>query len=341
MREFFEHVEIVRRTHSPAVLATVVAIEGGSSSRLGSRMFVTSDGRRLGSLTSGGCVDSRIVEEAPDVFADGDSRIVSVILGEDEPDFGMSCAGTVHVFVERLRSSHFLAFDRLRALLEDNRQAVLATPTDGRPPFVVAGEDVSSEIGFTVDTLREDDCVLVSEAGIFLHSFAPPRLLVVVGTGPVAEPLVTMAGHLGYRTCVVDGREIVGFETADDRRVGIPSEIMKDLPLDERTAVVITAHDYRHEVPVLREVLDRSVGFVGFLASARRGGAVLSFLETTGTTPERLATVRVPVGLDIGAVTPQEIALSILGEMLAVRNQRPGGSLRFRMSKQEVEGTLP
>ncbi len=297
-------------------------------------MFVTFDGRRLGTLTVGGCVDGRTAEQAASVIADGEPRRIEVVLGEDEPDFGMSCAGIVHVFVEKVDQPHLHAFEQIRSLIEAGRQAILVTPLS--PGLEIAAttpdelarliEDAPTEIG-------EDDCLLLPSADrrpeLFLQSFSPPRLLVVIGTGPVAEPLVRMARQIGYRTCVVDGNEIDGFVDANVRRTGIPSEVCKELDLDARSAVVIASHDYKNEVPVLREVLSRNVGFVGFLASSRRGEAVLDFLETTGTPPDRLADVRVPVGLDIGAMTPSEIAVSILSEMLAVRSGRSGRPLKL------------
>ncbi len=333
----------------PAALATVVDIEGGSTSRIGARMFVTTDGARLGSLTVGGCVDGRAAEESGGVLNDGMPRDLHVRLGEDEPDFGMSCAGVVRVFITRMDVDglQLRVFDEARTYTTAGRRAVVVTALDGRTdPFLLAVPGETSPWPHVNEAgrraLDDESSRLLSETDdhpeLFLQPFVPPPLLVVVGTGPVAAPLVRLATQLGYRTCIVDGTDIEGFEAADDRMTGIPSEICRELPLNDRSAVVITAHDYKYEVPVLREVLNRDVGYVGFVASARRGGAVLKFLESTGTDPARLETVRVPVGLDVGAETPAEIAVSILSEMLAVRSGRSGGSLRVESELKRMAG---
>lgn len=349
MLEFFEHLDAVCRRGEPVVLATVVGIEGGSSSRIGSRMFVTMDGRRLGSLTVGGCVDGRAAEEAVGILDDGRPRQIHVRLGEDEPTFGMSCAGVVHVYIERVdeQAAELRAFARVRSLIQGGARAAAVTPLDGRADrFVVSGSESGVPWPDVVETaqaaLVSERAVLCPASGdrpeIFIQPFMPPPRLIVVGTGPVAGPLVRLADRSGYHTTLIDGNEIDGFEEAGERIVGIPSEICRELDLDERCAVVIAAHDYKYEVPVLREVLGREVGYVGFLASRRRGEAVLRFLETTGVDADLLQTVRVPVGLDVGAETPAEIAVSILAEMLAVRSGRPGTPLR---SKQALKQASP
>lgn len=339
MVDFFEHLDAVSRLGEPVVLATVVGIEGGSSSRVGSRMFVTRDGRRLGSLTVGGCVDGRASEEAADVLGDGRPRHIHVRLGEDEPTFGMSCAGMVHVYIERVDAEavQLRAFARVRALIREARHAAVVTPLDGSSDRYVASRSESDvpwpEVAETAQrsivTEQAVCCPATDDRPeVFIQPFSPPPRLIVVGTGPVADPLVRLAGRAGYHTTLIDGNDIDGFVEANERIVGIPSEICRELDLDERCAVVIAAHDYKYEVPVLREVLGRNVGYVGFLASRRRGEAVLRFLETTGVDGDILETVRVPVGLDVGAESPAEIAVSVLAEMLAIRSGRPGTPLR-------------
>jgi xanthine dehydrogenase accessory factor len=169
---------------------------------------------------------------------------------------------------------------------------------------------------------------------VYVELHAPPLTLLVFGATHVAMPLVSLARVLGLRTVVVDGRERFAtrerFPHADDLIVGMPSEIAERLPLGPSSLVVLLAHDYKYDLPVLRAVLASDAAYVGVLGSARRGRALLEFLAEEGVPPDALARVRVPTGLDIGARTPEEIALSVIAEAMAVQRGRPGGAMRDR-----------
>ena len=133
---------------------------------------------------------------------------------------------------------------------------------------------------------------------------------------------------LGYRSTVVDARaELLTperFSAADDLRLGIPDEVFDFAACGAATVVVLTAHNYAYEVPVLREVLCSEAGYIGLVAGRRRGQAIMAFLEQTGVDPEQLRRVRARAGLDIGALTPEEIALSISAEIIAHREGKLG-----------------
>jgi len=172
------------------------------------------------------------------------------------------------------------------------------------------------------------------EQRLYFELHAPPLSLVVVGATHVAMPLVTLAHALGLRTTVIDGRDRFAtrdrFPLADDIRIGIPSEIVEAMSLGTESLVVLLAHDYKYDLPVLRAVLATATAYIGLLGSQKRGKALLDFLAEDGVPPHQLARVRVPVGLDIGARSAPEIALSVLAEALAVRRGRPGGPMRDR-----------
>src|SRR5438105_729348 len=166
-----------------------------------------------------------------------------------------------------------------------------------------------------------------------------PRL-VVVGAGDMSLPLVSLARTLGFHMTVVDPRPELAtrerFPDADELLVGDASGIVADLPLSASTSVVLTIHDQDVEIPVLRAVLASQAGYVGMLGSRKRGRRVLEILRAQGVAPERLARVQVPVGLDIGAQTPAEIALSVVAQLarlneiddLAVYVKPPGSIAR-------------
>jgi xanthine dehydrogenase accessory factor len=151
-------------------------------------------------------------------------------------------------------------------------------------------------------------------------------------------PLTTLARTLGYRTVVIDGRPRFAtrerFPDVDDLKIGIPSELITDYPLVRSTALVLVAHDYKYELPVLHYALARDVGYIGMLGSSRRGAAILKLLREDGVDEASLARVRVPIGLDLGAKAAPEIALAVLAEIQAVR----GGGTGLPMSQKKQEG---
>jgi len=153
----------------------------------------------------------------------------------------------------------------------------------------------------------------------------------------VAMPLVALAKVLGYRTVVLDGRPRFAtrerFPDVDELRVGIPSELVAQYPLIASTALILVAHDYKYDLPVLRRALVTDVGYIGMLGSSRRGGAILKFLTEEGVSDAELKRIRVPIGLDLGARSAPEIALAIMAEIQAVRGGGSGQPLSAKPRK--------
>jgi len=169
---------------------------------------------------------------------------------------------------------------------------------------------------------------------LYFERHAPPLTLVVFGATHVAMPLVSLGGVMGLRTVVVDGRDLFAtrdrFPDADELIVGMPSELAERMPLGRQSLVVLLSHDYKYDLPVLRAVLASDAAYVGVLGSRRRGKALLEFLSEEGVPADQLARVRIPVGLDLGGSSPEEIALSVLAEAIAVHHGRSGGPMRDR-----------
>jgi len=171
----------------------------------------------------------------------------------------------------------------------------------------------------------------------FAEVFAPPALLLIVGGSHVAMPLVSLAKVIGYRTVVLDGRPRFAtrerFPDVDELRVGIPSELVREYPLIESAAIVLVAHDYKYDLPVLQHALATPAGYIGMLGSRRRGDAILKLLREDGIDDAALKRVRVPIGLDLGARSAPEIALAIMAEIQAAR----GGGSGVPMSTRRRE----
>jgi xanthine dehydrogenase accessory factor len=334
-------------------MATLVATEGSSPRATGSRMWVDEAGRIIGSVTIGGCVDARVIEASTRALEDDAPALLSMALGdEDAWAIGMTCAGTIEVLVEPVDPADALdvvasALGSARAEVEAGRVAVVVANLTGVPHrLVVTERGASGTLGDpaldaaaagAAGELLVRGASGVREVGgtrLYFERHAPPLTLVIFGATHVAMPLVSLGGVLGLRTVVVDGRDRFAtrdrFPGADELLVGMPSELAERMPLGRESLVVLLSHDYKYDLPVLKAVLASEAAYVGVLGSRRRGRALLDFLAGEGVPAGQLARVRIPVGLDIGGTTPEEIALSVLAEAVAVHHGRGGGPMRDR-----------
>jgi xanthine dehydrogenase accessory factor len=339
MAELFEHIDQLRRAPGSVAVATLVNTRGTTPRKEGAKMLVGEGGAVLGSVTIGGCVDAQVIEESARVLEDKRPRLLELNLGDEEAwEIGLTCGGTIEVFVEPLTLDRY---EQVRAhAARGGRGAIVSRlDNDGGKLLVLDDGRVEGTLGdrflderFAAEAREAmgkgtSRTVFLEGVRAFIEVFAPPSLLLVVGAGHVAMPLTTLARVLGYRTVVLDGRPRFAtaerFPAVDELRVGIPSELIKDYPLTPSAALVLVAHDYKYDLPVLRHALSTPVSYIGMLGSRRRGATILKFLREDGVTPEELARVRVPIGLDLGARSAPEIALAILAEIQAVRG---GGS---------------
>jgi xanthine dehydrogenase accessory factor len=313
-------------------------------------MWVDGSGHIVGSVTIGGCVDARVIEASLRALEEDAPALLSMALGdEDAWAIGMTCAGTVEVLVEPVDPSGEIA----RALgaagdeVSAGRVAVVVASLAGdHQRLVVTASGTSGTLGDdALDAAAAGEAMAMLAAGssgvrsvsgarLYFERHAPPLTLIVFGATHVAMPLVSMGRVLGLRTVVVDGRDTFAtrarFPDADELLVGMPSELAERMPLGRESLVVLLSHDYKYDLPVLRAVLESEAEYVGVLGSRRRARSLLDYLAGEGVAAESLARVRIPVGLDIGATTPEEIALSVLAEAVAVHHGRSGGPMRDR-----------
>jgi len=331
-------------------MATLVATRGTSPKREGAKMWVGEEGRIFGSVTIGGCVDARVIAESEQALSSSKSRLVEMRLGdEDAWEIGFSCAGDLDVLIEPVDVSNLIELYRtVRSAVDQGKQAVIATSLrdSSRKLLIVEGGETSGSLG-TPDLDREAQTASLKlmkrrtsgtvslgaeSTRVFFETHGPPPTLIVFGASHVAMPLVSLAHDLGLKTIVVDGRPRFAtrerFPDVDQLLIGIPSEIAETLVYTSSTYVVLTAHDYKYDLPVLKVVLPARPAYVGLLGSKRRGKAIKEFLVEGGMDSELLDQLHVPTGLDIGADTASEIALSILAEAVAIKSGRSAAFLR-------------
>jgi xanthine dehydrogenase accessory factor len=316
MADFLEQLATLREHEGRVAMATLVATRGGSPRPLGAKLFVGEGGRLLGSVSIGGCVDARVVEHGERLLRENRSERVTVIVDDAEAvELGLACGAEFDLLIEPI-------------LLRDDDPAVAAYQSavrisrSGRTAFVVTTMRGGKAPERTVFADRHD----VPAGDSFVERIAPADTLVLVGASDVAAALARLAHGLGLRVVVVDGRERYAtkdrFASADEVLVGMPSELVRPF-LISGAFIVLAAHEYKYELPILREALRAPVRFVGMLAGRKRGDAVRALLREEGLSEEEVARLHSPIGLDIGGREPEEIALSIAAQLVAVREGKP------------------
>jgi xanthine dehydrogenase accessory factor len=358
MQDVAEQFENLAMIEKRVAMVTLVATRGTAPKKEGAKMWVGENGHLLGSVTIGGCIDARVIQASEQVLASFQPQMLSMSLGEEDAwEGGFTCAGTIDILIEPVDLAN--PEDRLRSLYRSLRDEVaggrcvaVATPLDHPAYKLIVWDDgrvlgelgapeldrQAKEIGRELIQKRTSRTIALdsgrASSDVFFEVHAPPPTLIVFGAGHVSTALVSLAKNLGLKTIVVDGRPRFAtkerFPEADELLVGIPSEIARGLRYTSSTYVVLAAHDYKYDIPVLKTVLNTEAAYIGMLSSKRRGEAILGFLAESGVDMQALSRVRVPIGLDIGAITASEIALSILAEAVAVKTKRPGTPLKNR-----------
>jgi len=296
-------------------MATLIGARGGSPRPLGAKMFVGEGGRLLGSVSIGGCVDARVVEHGERLLRDGRAERVTVVVDDVEAvELGLNCGAEFDLLIEPVRLD---GADPAVAAYESATRLSRA----GRAAFVATR--------FANGAIRRDvhaDAYQGASSDEFVERIAPADTLVLIGASDIAAALARFATTLGLRVVVIDGRERYAtrerFASAQEVLVGMPSELARP-HLSAGAYVVLTTHDYKYELPVLREALRSPVRYVGMLAGRKRADGIRALLREDGLTPEQLARLHAPIGLDIGGREPEEIALSIAAQLIAVREGKP------------------
>lgn len=301
-----------------AALATVVETWGSAPRRVGSQLAISGAGEIAGSV-SGGCVEGAVVAEALDAIERGSSATLTFGVSDDDAfAVGLGCGGTIRVMVEPLGS----------VLSEALMAELVAARAAQEPVAVISGGDRPAEItreGFEA-RFRQDLSGFEAD-GRFVTIHNPPLRLIVVGAVHIAQALVPMARIAGYDVVIVDPREsfasaarFPGERLVDDW----PDEALAALGIDARTAVVVLSHDPKIDDPALMAALRSEAYYIGALGSTRSRDKRAVRLGLLGASAEEIGRIHGPVGLDIGAATPAEIAVSTLAEMIAVLRGKSG-----------------
>ncbi len=309
-----------------SVLATLATAEGSSYRRPGARLLVKNDGVHIGSI-SGGCLEEDVIARASRVLATGQAETI-VYDTTSENDLvwgvGLGCHGVVRVVLEKLpaRPAWAVTLSENFIARRPTSLAVIHAARDAR------------QLGTQLATGPTG--AAAGDLGVFLNTIAPPTALAIFGAGDDAQPLARLAHELGWHVSVADPR--AAFATADRfptavRLVVAPATTLPDrVTLDSGTLAVVMTHHYVHDVPLLRALLPRPLAYLGLLGPKKRADKILADLAAEGVvpTPAQRARLHAPVGLDLGADSPEQVALAIVAEMQAALASRDARPLRER-----------
>ena len=340
MRELDRIVQALaaaRERGEPAMLVTVLGVQGSVYRGAGARMVVTHDGLTEGAV-SGGCLEADIAARAPGVIAARTPEVIQYDTRASDDallGLGLGCQGVIDLLLEPLKGQQLVDAIAFYGRLAGHRQPVqLITATKTHGDIAIGTRAVLSEKGALLDGSHSLAANDPSEAWIARESIRPAVPLIICGGGADAIPLSRLARTMGFDVTVVDHRPIFAtsqrfpdatrvlhVHVADD-----PSSLSRAATLDANTVAVVMAHSATHDRAYLHAMLDAGAGYIGVLGPRRRTTELLGSRFNGGLPPN----VHSPVGIDIGAETPDEIALSIVAEIQAAITGRPGGMLRDR-----------
>jgi xanthine dehydrogenase accessory factor len=325
--------------------AILIGVKRSAPRPPGARYAVGEDGSFAGTI-SAGCVEADLREHILSLLSGSDAADPKVITygisDEMAAGVGLACGGEIEVLIRRHDPGGPVwteLVERLDGDYGSHTQAALVTglsdETLGRQALVRADGTLAGSLGqesLDRGVISEIDRLFSREGGealslasghrVFVDRILPPRRLVVIGATPIAVALVELASRVGYRVTVVDPREGLArpslFPDAE-LLVEWPAEALRELNVDAWTDIAVLAHDARLDIPALGAAVAAGCRYIGLLGGRRTQRVRREALLESGAPASGLARIRGPIGLDIGAVTPQEIAVSILAEMLAVR----------------------
>ncbi len=363
------------RLGKKTALATVVHLEGSSYRRPGARMLIEDDGHITGAI-SGGCLEGDALRKALHVIAQNKAMLVTYdTMDEDDAKFGvgLGCNGIIQVLIEPIDSNEALnPIELLKQVVSKRKDAILLTlfNLQDRKTYqpgtciMYRGIEDITEIAVDLPDLvhRDIEIALMSRSSFFkeypwkdqiltgfIEYIDVPIALMIIGAGNDVYPLVEMANILGWEPHVIDGRANYAtqdrFASACSILVAKPEKVLDQIQVDHRTVFVLMTHNYNYDLAMLKALLKVETPYIGSLGPRKKLDRMLEELSLQGIhpSPAQLNKIFGPVGLDLGAETAEEIALSILSEIKAVLSDRNASPLRnsgeFIHSRAELKIT--
>ncbi len=317
-------------------LATVVKTWGSAPRREGSKMGITKDMAMIGSV-SGGCVEGAVVEEGVAGLKDGKPRLLKFGVADDTAwEVGLTCGGSIEVYVEPLDQ---IWWDTVSSMAQKDEYGITVTFLegdnigekvlfDGKSDVIYKTDGITdallSDMKAIADSATKTGIITMNETRMMVDIQAERPHLIIIGGVHVAIPLQEMARQVGFRVSIIDPRSAFASEERFPDVANImhsyPDKALPELGLDRNTYLAVLTHDPKIDDKALTTALPANIPYVGVLSSSRTHKKRVDRLKEAGITDEQIAQIRTPIGIEIGSSNPEEIALCILAEIVAVRN---------------------
>ncbi|MCW2541088.1 MAG: xdhC [Frankiales bacterium] len=357
MRDVLEQLVDWWQAGETVAMGTVVGTWSSAPRQPGASMLVGRDGTAVGSV-SGGCVEGAVYELGTAVIESGVPVLQRYGVSDDDAfAVGLTCGGIIDIFVERINRESFPELGEIAEDIAAGRPVAVATVVDAGDDLrgrrmIIRADSTSGSLGNDRlnDAVRDDSRGYLSqgrtgviryghdgerrvdEIGIFVASYAPRPRMIVFGAIDFAAAVARMGSFLGYRVTVCDARPVFAtrkrFPDADEVIVEWPHRYLASTEVDDRTVVCVLTHDPKFDVPLLELALRLPIGYVGAMGSRRTVDDRIERLRELGLDDNDLARLHAPIGLDIGARTPEETAVSVAAEIISLRWGGSGVPLR-------------
>ncbi|MCH2080957.1 MAG: XdhC family protein [Saprospiraceae bacterium] len=342
MFDIFQGINNWVKKDQPFALATVIRTWGSSPRPIGSALAVSTDMDMLGSV-SGGCVEGAVMKKALKVIESGiPAKLKFGVSDEEAWAVGLSCGGAIHVWVEPFPAfskdvKEVMAWEALQLALSNNKGIVLirnmsadtnkhtVLQADGS----VVGQSLSEDVQKAAQTAykeRKSQVIELEEGNFFLQVFPRKQQLLIVGAAHITADLVTLGNMYDFETIVIDPRGIFANKTQfphppSQLHLQWPEEVLHNYDLDAYAYAVLLTHDPKIDDQALHILLKSDVGYIGALGSRRTHAKRVKRLTEAGFSEEQIHKIHGPIGVDINAKRPKEIALSIMGEIIRTQNE--------------------
>lgn len=343
MQDVFKQLDEWRRADITLAVTTVVETWGSAPRPVGSKMVVTETGGIAGSV-SAGCVEGAVIEESQQVMRTGIPRVVEFGVADDTAwSVGLACGGKIKVFIEPGIAFDSI-YDALKRNLEFGKPFLTITYLNGpdelsnRKLLIEPGGKQVGNLNFVgqenqivqdalsfLDKEKGGTIKAIDGSSLFVDVQPVPPKLIIVGAVHLAVPLIKIASILGFETFLVDPRQAFAtrerFPNVDKLIVKWPDEALQEIGLDKSTYIVVLTHDPKLDDPALTFALSSGAGYIGALGSRRTNQKRIVRLLNAGLSETQISRLHAPIGLDLGGRSSDEIAISIMAEIVKVRNQ--------------------
>lgn len=311
MIQFYQQlIEVLNQ--GDVVVATVTRVKGSVPREIGAKMLICADGRTFETI-GGGAGEFKVIHQAGEVLKTGNKQLVEIDLsGAPERETQGVCGGLMQVLLERWSGKKAIALtEKILQNLERGESAILVTYFDKTFPYL----------------LPENNPILISDQ-TFIETLKPPPTLLIIGAGHVGEKLSQIADFIGFKIIIQDSRTELTHPERFPPRVQIfnqsVSNVLEQLTSHDHLYIALVSRGYIYDIEALKVILnwDLSYQYIGMIGSQKRINWVYQDLQESGISPHQLEKIHAPIGLEIGALTPEEIAISIGAELIRVYREK-------------------